>query len=263
MPRPLSEAEVERLRALQREQGLFERLIGEVAALVLLPGEGAIDGGAHQGLHLPRLAGLVGSRGWLLAVEPLPGFAARLRLLQAATPQLAPCRVIEAALSDRAGRAPFQHVTNSPAHSGLRLRHLDFVPDLAAIEVACQTLDELLAGRERLAFVKLDLEGGEFRALQGGAGSLARHRPVVIFEDSRQHAAQLYGYSAEDYFGFFGRLGYRLLDLFGRPFGPADWTPPRVPYYRIALPRGGGAEARVIQALPGIVRAHLSPAAAC
>jgi len=133
VPRPLSEAELERLHALQREQGLFERLIGEVAALVLLP----------------------------------------------------------------------------------------------------------------------------------GAGSLARHRPVVVFEDSRQHAAQLYGYSAEDYFGFFGRLGYRLLDLFGRPFGPADWTRPRVPYYRIALPRGGGAEARVIQALPGIVRAHLSPAAAC
>jgi hypothetical protein len=49
-------------------------------------------------------------------------------------------------------------------------------------------------------FVKMDLEGGEFHALQG-ATSILRDRPLVILENGRESAANLYRYTSEHWFG--------------------------------------------------------------
>jgi hypothetical protein len=152
-------------------------------------------------------------------------------------------------------------VRNHLAYSGLRLRDTPTPPRVERLEVACVTLDTLLAGRQGLGLIKLDLEGGEFHALLGARETLARQRPAVIFECARRQTAALYGYSRDDYFGFFETIGYRLLDLLGDPFGPADWERGLDPFYRVAVPRGSGAEARARQALPGLMRGLLQPAA--
>lgn len=253
--------EAARLLELGRSDAAFERIIAGLAAQLLLPGEGAVDGGANRGLHTGLLRRLAGPRGWVLAVEPQPLLARALRTLQLPSAQHAPCTVVEAALAERDGRAPFHLVLNHPSYSGLRLRDTPTPPEVERLEVACVTLDALLAGRAGLGLIKLDLEGGEFHALLGARETLARQRPAVIFECARRRAASLYGYSRDDYFGFFEAVGYRLLDLLGDPFGPADWERKLVPFYRVAVPRGGGAEARARQALPGLTRRLLQPAA--
>jgi FkbM family methyltransferase len=255
--------EAERLLVLGRTTQTFERIVAGLARELLLPGEGAVDGGAHRGLHTGLLRRLAGPRGWVLAVEPQPFFARVLRTLQVPSEGHAPCTVVEAALAARAGRAPFHQVRNNLAYSGLRLRDTPTAPQVERLEVECVTLDGLLLDRPRLGLIKLDLEGGEFPALQGARETLARQRPAVIFECGRAKAASLYGYSREDYFGFFAANGYRLLDLFGAPFGPADWERKPVPFYRAAVPRGSGAEARVLQALPRLARACLVRPVAC
>ena len=92
-------------------------------------------------------------------------------------------------------------------------------------------------------------------ALRGAAGAIAQHRPALVLQNSRTVAAAAYGYTAADFFGFFAGLGYRLLDLFGRPFGPAGLgAAPDLPWYTIATHPGSDAEAMVEAALGPILR---------
>jgi FkbM family methyltransferase len=46
-------------------------------------------------------------------------------------------------------------------------------------EVPCRTIDEFAASSAAPTFIKLDIEGYEPKALQGGVGILRRSRPVV------------------------------------------------------------------------------------
>jgi FkbM family methyltransferase len=68
------------------------------------------------------------------------------------------------------------------------------------IEVEAVSLDDFLAGGTTPpSLVKIDVEGAELRALQGGAGVLRDHRPILFYE-SFNHRAEIlallkgYGY---------------------------------------------------------------------
>jgi hypothetical protein len=112
-------------------------------------------------------------------------------------------------------------------------------PDIELIDAESTTIDLLsefeLAGWR---FCKLDLEGGEFFALRGARKSLARYHPMIVFENGLSAPAQVYGYSKEDFFAFFEGIGYRLYDLFGRPFTTAEWGLPNIPWEFIGVEDG-------------------------
>ena len=72
----------------------------------------------------------------------------------------------------------------------------------------------------------------------------------------------MYGYSPDEFFAFFAALGYRLRDLFGRPFERAAWESPGYPHYFIALHAAAEDHERVERALPGILRRALTATAA-
>jgi hypothetical protein len=78
-------------------------------------------------------------------------------------------------------------------------------------------LDEVVSETDSVAFIKMDLEGGEFAALQGARRILERDRPLVVFEHAGLYRSVYYGYSVFDLEKFWHGLGYRLVDLFGRP----------------------------------------------
>lgn len=122
--------------------------------------ERLVDGGAYDGDTLASLpAGY--ARAW--AFEPDPANAARLRSRVDARVQ-----VHEAALGRAEGRAPFDaRGTTASGRSAL-----------GRLEVPVKSLDALLAG-EAPTFVKLDVEGDEMAALEGGIGMLRRTQPVV------------------------------------------------------------------------------------
>jgi len=103
-------------------------------------------------------------------------------------------------------------------------------------------------------FCKLDLEGSEFRAPQGAVRAIERHRPVLVFENDRAGSARSYGYGPDDFFGFFGALGYRLRDLFGRPLVREEWESPGYPHCYIGLHASPDYHERVERDLPGILR---------
>lgn len=258
MTEPISPAEAGLLFQAQQRREVFEAIIAAIHGAVLRPGELAVDGGANRGLHTWPMARAVGSTGQVLAFEPIPPLAAALRA-EAARHWLGQVRVVEAALGATPGLAKFHWVRNADGYSGLQPRDYPTAPELRLLEVAVTTLDrELAATALPWRFAKLDLEGGEFRALQGGAGALARHRPMVVLENAREGSARAYGYDAAAWFGFFAGLGYALFDLFGRPFTAAEWWREDVPWYFLAVPAGGADEGFVRTTLPQLVRAALA-----
>jgi FkbM family methyltransferase len=120
------------------------------------------------------------------------------------------------------GRKPetttFTYVPSLPGWSGLIQRQdLDVeTHPPKSIEVRVETLDNLLPWRnERIDFIKLDLEGGEFDALIGARNILLESRPYVVFENALDHTARLYNYDERDFWDFFSSVNYTVIDFFG------------------------------------------------
>jgi FkbM family methyltransferase len=175
----------------------------ETMRRVLEPDSCCIDVGAHRGSILREMV-RIAPRGRHYAFEPLPYLAEDLRS------RFPGVRVYEAAVSDGTGTASFIHIENAPAYSGLQQRLYRFQPVLKPITVDVVRLDEVIPSEERVAFIKLDIEGGEFDALRGAARTIGRCRPVIVFEAGVRSTGQ-YGATPEEVYRFIAeQLGYHL-----------------------------------------------------
>lgn len=237
---------------------LFESVIEDAYKRVLSPGDLALDGGAHVGRHAFPMARCVGTTGLVLAIEAHPVLARDL-VRRARKRGLAQVEIVQAALSNQVGRVSFHCPRQHAAYSGIRARRYDFNDDVHLIEVEAATIDSLLVDRPSLRpkFVKLDLEGGEFRALEGGAATLKSHRPLVVFENDQERSAENYGYSSEEFFEFFDGIGYELFTLWGQPYRRADWGRRDIPWYFFAASAGSGDADFVQHGLRGILELYL------
>jgi FkbM family methyltransferase len=226
------------LADLQDRTGAFESLIQACYSAELRPGASSVDGGANHGLHTAPMARCVGPDGRVHAFEPLPFAAAALRRTFATTPQVT---VHEKALTEQPGIRTFNYIVNNPELSSLLKRDLGSTyPDLQTreLQVETTTLDQL--ADEPVRFIKLDLEGYDYHALQGGRVLLMRQRPVVALEFGRRDAAIPAGYGPDEFFGLFAAIGFDVFDLFGRRFGRAEfdlpWNAREMPHYVVAVP---------------------------
>ena len=136
----------------------------------LRPGDTVWDVGANIGWFALLAARRVGPMGHVVAFEPLPANA-ELIAHNALRNGLA-VEVVEAAVSDRPGTAPFD------AHSSLSGR----LASNGALTVATGTLDGWLERFGTPALIKLDIEGAETDALRGARRLLAHERPVIVCE---------------------------------------------------------------------------------
>ena len=200
------------LRPVQRAPGelkniAYDRQTLEVMQCCLGADSACIDGGAHQGKVLADMLRLA-PRGRHYAFEPLPALAAQLRQ------NFPQAQVFQQALGARAGKADFVHVTNAPAYSGLRERTYDHdQPHTETLTVEVVRLDEVIPPDAQIAFIKLDLEGGELHALQGGVELIKRCRPLIVFEAGAPSSGH-YGVGPGDIHDFItGVLGYRLATM--------------------------------------------------
>jgi FkbM family methyltransferase len=141
----------------------YDEQMVEVMARVLKRDSSCIDVGAHTGDVLREMVKLA-PRGRHHAFEALPHLAERLRL------KFPDVTVHELAVADCSGQAEFLHVENAPAYSGLRERVYDSPdPIITPIRVSVATLDETIPSEQQIAFVKIDVEGGEYHVIKGAA----------------------------------------------------------------------------------------------
>jgi FkbM family methyltransferase len=191
----------------------YERIIHNIVQCFIEPGHVAVDAGAHSGRYTLPLCEKVGSAGRVYAIEPITTLARQLKA--EAPPQL---HVIEAAITNFRGKANLYHWQQAETSSSL-VPHLCLESDVDVLHVATETLDTIVPESETVRFIKLDIEGAEFDALQGARRILERDRPLVIFEHGSIASATRYSYDISDFMTFWDDLGYVVVDLFGRPRG--------------------------------------------
>ncbi|MFZ2878999.1 MAG: FkbM family methyltransferase [Phototrophicaceae bacterium] len=117
----------------------------------------AIDCGAHRGTIAHRLARVFDR---VVAIEPGP-LAERIE----------GCEVIRAAVSDKPGRCS---MADGPENTGQR--HV-----VEGDEVEVITLDSLGLWPD---FVKIDVEGLEYRVLLGAEKTIRQNQPIVMLEEN-------------------------------------------------------------------------------
>ncbi|MGK7869557.1 FkbM family methyltransferase [Falsiroseomonas sp. E2-1-a20] len=197
------------------ELALLDRLIG--------PGGQMLDIGANIGIYTLRAATLVGRSGRVIAVEP--GREA-LRALRAnlALNDMPQVTVLPVALAAEEGVAQLYHVAlgNDPQAFSL----LPQKGDVASEQVVTRTLDSILdeVGATRLDLIKMDVEGLELAVLRGGAASLARLKPMIIFEINAAAALEANG-ASHDVFDLLLAAGYRIHRAEAGRLVPVDRQP--------------------------------------
>ena len=200
--------------------GRYASAIVGVMARVLRPGDRVIDVGAQLGYLTAHAAVRVGPTGRVFSLEPDPNAVARLRGVVERN-EFSWVRVLPVAASDHEGEIVF-HVSEtlgwSTAVAGTHLT------DLSRTVVAATRIDELVRQGTvvgPIRFVKLDVEGYEPVALAGMQELLARDRPVVVTEISRELLAAS-GHSPADVLSLVARHDYtlyRMVEERGRVLG--------------------------------------------
>jgi len=160
------------------------------AAIKLLPTSGvAFDIGANVGFWTVPLA-LRGES--VVAFEPVPSNASRIRENLALNSIEHRAEVRELALSDEPGKVALS--LREDFERGAGTGNASIVIDqsderFSTIECPVDTLDNQVAmlGVERLDVVKMDVEGHEDYVLRGARTSLERFRPVMFVEWNRDY----------------------------------------------------------------------------
>ena len=157
--------------------GAFEREGVAAVQRYLKPGDVALDIGANVGCYALLFSKIVGEHGKVVAFEPM-GWAwrklTRNKDLNTFTTNL----VLEKrAVSDRAAAA--QRVS---FRTSWRVFGADDPAEEEVVDVV--TLDEYVEEHrlEKVDFIKLDVDGFEYRVVRGGKRTLLKHRPIFMLE---------------------------------------------------------------------------------
>jgi FkbM family methyltransferase len=175
----------------------------------LRPGQTAIDTGANYGLWSYHLARAVGSRGRVLAFEPIPSTASTLRRVLWLLAVSGRVEVIRAGAGEREDQMPFQIPVSDGAIPIGGLAHVEAneARDHITITARVCRVDDVHA-RGDIAFLKVDVEGAELYALRGTEQTLRYHEPVIVCEIGAGLLKERYGIDVLELIGYLENLGY-------------------------------------------------------
>jgi FkbM family methyltransferase len=152
--------------------GIYEYRKQLVFASQIPRGSVVYDVGAHVGFYTLLASRLVGPTGRVVSFEPLPRNVTYLRQ-HLALNRTTNVQVIEAAVADQDGVLTFAERGSS---------YMGRLERGGQQQVSTVYLDGLLEHRAIPPpnYLKIDIEGGEVRALNGGLEMLRRYRPTLF-----------------------------------------------------------------------------------
>ena len=198
-----------------KARGLLEPEL-DLLALLIGPGERALDVGANYGTYALTLARL-GAQVELF--EPNPAIA---RALTAWASHQRGVTVHGVALSDRVGSADLliPADTSGTEHDSSASIAPGFTATGRRVTVPTMPLDSLDPGP--VALIKIDVEGHEAAVLAGACQTIARHRPALIVEIEQRHIARPIGEALSE----IEAMGYRGCFLCDGALLPLDQFDP-------------------------------------
>jgi len=203
-----------------RRQLVSGRLISEEPDVVVLeryvrPGDVVLDVGANVGTYTLALSRLVGPRGRVIAIEPVPGTFGLLAS-SVAFAGLENVTLLNLAGSDRTGPIAMTVPRFASGLDNIYQASVSADGGDALVVHACR-LDDVL-GELPIAFAKIDVEGHEAQVLAGMFETLRRCRPRLLVECPSARSSEL-----------LAALGYHSSSL---PGSPNTWfeagPPPRL-----------------------------------
>ena len=189
--------------------------------LIVRNGETAIDVGANYALYSYYLSKAVGESGQVYSFEPIP-FTYKVCKKLLGHFNLNNVQLFDKGCGNENGKAMFEaplqsfgaisagqtHLAGRNNDIDGKERHYKFKE---AVKVECEVvrLDDFLTNLEAVSYMKLDIEGAEFFALQGARKLIAKNHPIIQCEINPFF---LNGFSINltDLLGFMCQLGYRL-----------------------------------------------------
>ena len=162
-------------------------------ALVVRPGDTAIDIGANLGYYTRPMSRIVGPEGRVYAVEPVPVICEVLRRNLRGRDNV---RILNCALGD--GDRPVEMANDSVAAAGYFGTGRNFVDDGRnargdAIRFKAQMRrgSSLFADVDRIDFIKCDIEGYECVVLGEMMPLVRRHHPTILVESGGDNRRSL------------------------------------------------------------------------
>lgn len=167
------------------------------------PGDMVVDVGANHGLYAYALSKLVGPTGLVHAFEPMPP---NLRILRhtVGSLKLSNVEIHPVACGEQTGTTTFC-IPVSRGVPQLGWARQGTEGKMFSCKVVC--LDEVI--RDKITFLKCDIEGAELFALRGASRILESWHPAILLE-AENHTAQ-FGYQEQVIFDFLRSIGYRVL----------------------------------------------------
>lgn len=190
--------------------GTNELPVQEALRRTCNPGDVFFDIGANVGFFTMIGARLVGTQGLVVAFEPIRSNAQAVRT-NAELNAFTHVRVREEAVADQVGHVEM-YATEHVGGATLCSTGIAPADTVRRVRVAQVSIDALIGAGKLPApnVVKIDVEGAELAVVDGMAGVLDRHRPIVVYEvddaereafetrtRSVEHALTAHGYRIE------------------------------------------------------------------
>jgi FkbM family methyltransferase len=184
---------------------IWEPHVTSVFRRLIKPGDHVVDIGANVCYFTMLAASLVGPTGLVTAFEP-NSENCRLILASADRNSFRHVDLVPVALDYKRGWEHFS--THVGSNGGIRRSDIDGIIADAGLIVPTFPLDMLI--EHSVDFLKIDIEGAEYRALQGAARILDEDQPIVCSEFSVEMTERVSGVPAREYLDLFTKRGYQI-----------------------------------------------------
>ena len=182
--------------------GVFEHEEMSFAFRYVKKGDVCFDVGANIGIFSVVMGKGVGLEGAVIAVDPIIDNIERIRE-NAKRNGLKSIRTFQCAVGDKKGELVMRVPEDTVFASACDSKYLEGV-SCTEIRVPLRTIDDIWeeCGRPRVSFLKLDIEGGEIKALGGARKMILESYPTILSEANTQADLALLD-------SFLSPLGYR------------------------------------------------------
>lgn len=186
----------------------YDRLTRAILKKSLSPDHNCIDIGCHKGEILDLML-TYAPKGTHYGFEPIPYLFEKLEVKYKGLATIYPY-----ALSNKSGTTQFNLVKNAPAYSGIKERKYAIKnPEIEKIQVPVKLLDEIIPQDQKINFIKIDVEGGEFGVLKGAKAILKKNQPIVLFECGKG-GSDYYGTQPNELYDFISKeIGLKMYTL--------------------------------------------------
>jgi FkbM family methyltransferase len=195
-------------------RGTYEEQCLKLLPKLLRPEMVFVDVGANCGLYAIVAAHCIGPRGKVLAIEPQQRLAglieANARLNNLMNIKVAPCAV--GAASGKGTLYQPSRTNDGQATLALQVGEPSFGSDVVSIHTLLDLSREYAF--ESISAMKLDVEGGELRVLEGGAALFDAAPPEFVLVECIDRHMRRFGDSTEKLLNFFLERDYRLRVLY-------------------------------------------------